>query len=107
MPHPRAAIPGATAGGHETERTVQATTSPGNHSTHPGLECRPDQVPRELTDGAPFVNFRVKPKPNGKWDKIPTNPTGLRNAKVDDPDTFGTFEQARANLGRPGVAGLS
>jgi putative DNA primase/helicase len=82
--------------------------------TMPGLACRPDQVPADLVAGAPIVNFRVRPKRNGKYDKIPLDPNSantphgrLRAAAVDDPATWGTFDDAVANLDRPGVAGLS
>lgn len=89
-----------------TSTAILSMQRQGHDSTAPGLRCQPERIPVELQAG-PWVNFRVKPKPNGKWDKIPTKPAGLTAAKVTDPDTFGTFAQAQANLDRPGVAGLS
>jgi putative DNA primase/helicase len=88
---------------------VQATTPPGNHSTHPGLTCRPDQIPAELKPAAQWVNYRTRPKKNGKLDKIPLDPkpaAQLANAAVDDAATWGTFVQAEANLKHPRVTGL-
>jgi primase-polymerase (primpol)-like protein len=84
-------------------------TSYSKHSTAPLLQCQPDGIPRELLPAQQWVNFRTRPKRNEKLDKIPLDPkpsARLRNAKVDDADTWGTFEQAVANLDQPSVAGI-
>jgi putative DNA primase/helicase len=74
-----------------------------------------EQLPAALTAG-PFVNYTTRPKANGKLDKIPLDPNTadpfdpaapLRHADMSNPETFGTYDQAVANLARDGVAGLS
>lgn len=68
----------------------------------------PAALPPELRAG-PWVNFRIRPKPNGKLDKLPTDPKrgGRELARTTDPATWGTLAEALANLDQPDVAGIS
>lgn len=51
---------------------------------------------RELAEIAQWVCWVLKPRKNkpGKFDKIPFNPRSRRPALVNDPATWGTFNQA-------------
>lgn len=47
-----------------------------------------------------FCVWRTGPPRNGKFSKIPINPITGGSAKVNDPETFGTYEQAAAEFER-------
>ncbi|GAB1362400.1 hypothetical protein MASR1M32_16360 [Rhodobacter sp.] len=64
----------------------------------------PESIPQELIDRPQWVAWRFEQMPGeDKARKVPLNPrTGYR-ASVDDPTTWGTFEQARAVTGAVGI----
>ncbi len=51
-------------------------------------------IPRELKDIPQWVAWKLKPRDNGKADKIPINPINGRNAATDNPQTWVIFDKA-------------
>ncbi len=52
------------------------------------------------------MTWKAKPKANGKVGKIPFNPRTGRNAASDNPETWGTFEEAVLAYQNGGYAGV-
>ena len=48
-----------------------------------------EKIPPELKEYDQWVCWGLKKKANGKFDKIPINPTTGRQAKTNDPSTWG------------------
>ena len=53
-----------------------------------------ENVPTELALTPQWVSWSGIVGQNGKMSKIPINPQTGRNAKTNDPATWGTFEEA-------------
>ena len=53
-----------------------------------------ENVPKELATTPQWVSWSGTVDQNGKINKIPINPRTGRNAKPNDPNTWGTFETA-------------
>ena len=51
-------------------------------------------VPKELAITPQWVSWSGTLGPNGKISKIPINPWSGKNAEINTPDTWGTFDQA-------------
>ena len=53
-------------------------------------------VPDEMKNTANWVNFELVPNPQGHsgFDKVPINPKNGSKAQSNNPDTWGTFDQA-------------
>lgn len=60
------------------------------------VKLYPENIPPALIVIPQWVCYRRVPKKKDptKWDKIPIDPKGNRNASVSDPKTWGSFEQA-------------
>jgi hypothetical protein len=60
----------------------------------------PDNISAALRDRAQWVCWRyqrvVNSRGEGRWTKAPVNPRNGRNAKANDPSTWGTFDAALA-----------
>lgn len=63
-------------------------------------------VPETLKRLRQWVCYRVVERDNGKLGKIPVDPQTLRDAKANDPSTWGTFEQAVTAADQNGLAGI-
>lgn len=61
--------------------------------TNPPL-VNPDSIPATLKAIPQWVGYQLVPKANGKTDKVPRNPHTRGYAKVSDPQTWGSFDQA-------------
>lgn len=65
---------------------------------------QPQNIPRTLTDRPQWVAWRFEQMPGEpKPRKVPLNPRTGQRASVDDPATWGTFEQACAATGAMGI----
>jgi putative DNA primase/helicase len=73
---------------------VAATSINADSGTQ--LKPDPENIPDEMKTYAHWVVFEVQPKPNGKLDKIPYNPTTGVKASHSDSRTWVTFDKAWA-----------
>lgn len=62
------------------------------------------KLPTELTTGRRFVSWQYQTR-DGKRTKIPISPHG-GHAKVNDPETWGTFQDASSYCEKGGLAGI-
>lgn len=62
-----------------------------------------DDYPAKLRAVDQWVCWRTKPRRDGKTAKIPVNAHTGRNAKIDDPSTWGPFSIAYAHAQRTGL----
>ena len=63
--------------------------------SQPDVERIKANVPIEMLEYPHWIGFQLKwDAGRNKFNKIPKNPSTGRNAKTDDPDTWGDFEQA-------------
>src|SRR4030043_1394724 len=60
-------------------------------------KIKPENIPDELAKRDQWVNWCEEIR-DGKPTKIPLNPASLKNAKSNDPKTWGTFKQALKNI---------
>jgi hypothetical protein len=62
------------------------------------LTVKPEGIPTELREWPQWVCWRYHRR-EGKWTKVPIDPKTGKFAKVNDPATFGSFDQANARQG--------
>ena len=75
------------------EHEHEGDDQPG-HDHVPGDKVNLDAIPEELRERKHWVCWQLDIR-NGKPTKVPKDPKHpTRNAAVDDPSTWGTFEQA-------------
>ena len=65
-----------------------------------------EQVPADLVEHKQWVAWTGEKKSNGKMTKIPINPNTGKPAKANDPDTWGSFEEALSCREREGLQGV-
>ena len=66
-----------------------------------------DQIPQELKQSGGWVNWKYKQYPAEKKPrKIPINPKIGGEARVNDPETWGSFEDSLKGLGRFNPTGI-
>jgi putative DNA primase/helicase len=97
--------------GRTTRTTTTTTTSGGNISEGTDSVNGDDNayfnLPSELRELRQWMAFKFgKPNKHGKRPKVPKNPVTGDNAAVDNPQTWGTFDEAVAAVTRFGLDGL-
>jgi len=63
-------------------------------------------IPAEIRDRDQWVRFTLVPQEGKKPKKIPLRPSGAGAASSTDPSTWGSFDVARANIGKDGAVGI-
>lgn len=66
----------------------------------------PEAIPAEIRDRDQWVRFTLVPQEGKKPKKVPLRPSGSGAASSTDPSTWGSFDVARANIGRDGAVGI-
>jgi len=62
-------------------------------STKAGTAFEVESIPDEMTKARRWVNWRAVER-DGRWTKVPVNPSTLANASSTDPATWGSFVDA-------------
>lgn len=71
------------------------------------INCDLGSLPASLRTGRNFVRYKLtKPDNHGKRKKIPYFPEEDRRARVNEPSSWGTFEECLANVGKHGTDGV-
>lgn len=79
--------------------------TPYRHGDYPEILPKFDTVHVELR-GLPAAVWKATPKDSGGYNKVPSHPKTGRWLKTSEPDTWGTFEQAKAAYERGGWSGI-
>lgn len=67
------------------------------------MTLQTDNIPAELRASKNWVCFMLLDNPEkGKPDKVPINPSSLWGARPNAPTTWGTFQDAAAQIGKTG-----
>ena len=66
-----------------------------------------NEIPEELKALNQWVAWRAEPRDNGKMGKRPINPYTIKPAKINDPSTWGSFDDAVACCEENDLAGIS
>lgn len=79
--------------------SAKPTAPPGAVAKPCPPPVNPDSIPAELKAFDHFVVWRYERRPakgegEAEWTKVPKNPRTGRNAKSNDPSTWGTFDEA-------------
>jgi putative DNA primase/helicase len=69
------------------------------------LEPKFESIPDELKELDQWVCWRIE-KRNSKLTKVPYNPKSKHKAKVNDPSTWGSFEEACCRYEKDGFDDL-
>ena len=65
-----------------------------------------EKIPQELKELKQWVCWKRTPLPNGKVNKLPVNPYNGLNAMSNNPNTWGTFEEALNGVAKYNLAGV-
>lgn len=73
---------------------------------HPPIAVNVAGIPDDLKNLHRWVVWRAQPQKNGKFGKIPTDPSSGRNLNWRDPGTWMTFDDALAAYQQGGFGGI-
>lgn len=79
--------------------------NPYRHNGYPQILPVFTTVNAELRE-QPAAVWKATPKSSGGYNKVPCHPKTGRYLKTSEPETWGTFEQAKATYERGGWSGI-
>lgn len=79
--------------------------TPYKHGEYPKILPVFDTVHSQLRE-QPAAVWKATPKQGGGYNKVPCHPETGRYLKTSEPDTWGSFEQAKAAYERGGWSGV-
>jgi putative DNA primase/helicase len=90
---------------HENNGKLTKADIEGATERPEALKVKPSGIPAELREPRQWVCWRFDRR-EGKWTKVPIDPSSGKLASCTDPATWGTFERAMARYQKGGLDGV-